>query len=707
MHLPINNPDDFEDIADDEDAVYKGLNTSVSHIFRNPDKSRVDCCSIACCGILQSDYNRYILTGIKPPSFKTRLSNHILLPISIFIVAGYCAVTIRDVNLNQLVSTALVVFIIGYITYGCMRSSYKRSLVRKELLRRVQYLQEGVSPLLETDAEQQTDEDVGDLLLQSSYEMTCVHRSCSCYKNDYPSFQTLSEDVGSTNEDFLSVLSRYFAKSCCGVLCNCFCQCCGTCALAQEGRQIEAIVPLSKRRMDYVTFEFFVDYVNPIRRLRDQQDGKLWKHYVALSKLSRMLLKTLFSTIAILLVFTLVFSPSSFQLSNLVVFLATFCQAFFILYFVHWQWHRFDISLDAVIKYFACGFILSTSTAIIFELISSVLLQIIFGVIMFLCDVDVVVNNDDNQNYNNYQQFSSFSKYFSSFPNSFANNYSASFESQEDYKKAFQKQYPFIVILYLFLNAYVVAALIEELCKYFGFKMVEHPDFLSDTELEASATAVAGMPDMNADSYDTETDDEGCLGFGCGVATERTRLSGFMGSIGDSSTHREELYPAEPRSSRSIGSGITIAMVSVGLGFACCENLIYIFLYSGTNLWTEIAVLVSRSLFPVHPLCAAIQSIGVCEQKLEKNRSIGLGKIIFPAFMLHGTYDFAIMLLNFISTVLGDDNEDVVLTCSLLALATSTVSIIGGWLYFKRQGRYQNERLDSIDSATNFVGVAA
>ena len=64
------------------------------------------------------------------------------------------------------------------------------------------------------------------------------------------------------------------------------------------------------------------------------------------------------------------------------------------------------------------------------------------------------------------------------------------------------------------------------------------------------------------------------------------------------------LYPCPPKTLQSQGVAITVAMVSVSLGFACCENLIYIFLYNRGPLDAEIAVLISRSLFPIHPLCA-------------------------------------------------------------------------------------------------------
>jgi hypothetical protein len=37
------------------------------------------------------------------------------------------------------------------------------------------------------------------------------------------------------------------------------------------------------------------------------------------------------------------------------------------------------------------------------------------------------------------------------------------------------------------------------------------------------------------------------------------------------------------RTKESIGAAITVAMVATAVGFACCENLVYIFLYNGSS----------------------------------------------------------------------------------------------------------------------------
>lgn len=118
-------------------------------------------------------------------------------------------------------------------------------------------------------------------------------------------------------------------------------------------------------------------------------------------------------------------------------------------------------------------------------------------------------------------------------------------ELQGDPKKAMQDfamKYQALFILYVFINSFVVAAVTEEMVKYFGYWMVLCPDLLPKNRL-------APTSQESVTTYNTTNDN----------------------------TDEENTVPA---SARSHGAGITVAMVSVALGFACCENLMYIFVYS-------------------------------------------------------------------------------------------------------------------------------
>mmetsp|Transcript_15583 Transcript_15583/g.29395 ORF Transcript_15583/g.29395 Transcript_15583/m.29395 type:complete len:743 (-) Transcript_15583:35-2263(-) len=710
--LPAGNNDDV--------ITYKGFHTSITAIFTDPSSLRTDCCSISCCGILQSDYNRYLLHQKRPPTWKNRFTQFILIPLLFFALAGYAAVYIRNPVVNQVVSTSLLFITIFWIFGSFLYSTHKRAMLRKDILRAVKY---GLNPDGEAD-------DVK--LDQTKGEMYCAHRLCGCYPIDIVSDHSVDASTTATSrtsDDLCATFSRGFSACCCGKFGWCQIQLFGACALAQEGRELESLIPKEKRRFDYVTFQPYIEYFNQIRTLRMEQNGKLWSHYAALSKLSRILLKTLLSTILLLVVISAIFSPQRFQWGNMLVFLATFLQAFGVLYFVHWYWNRFDISLDAVIKYFACGFAITTTMAILFELLISMFLELVALLFLLLLPLEVQNGQGYGEEYTgSYFDFSPFHTLASA--------------SSKEYKKAFNRKYPLIYGVFLFLTAYIVAAMVEEMCKYFGFKMVEHPDFMLEQELQKAAAY--GVPDRDQeedrfelgggleylnvspslnsdyesfDSYeaidDANPQAEPCITTATATAPSRPASNGATTNRHQTSQQPSsltftpiELAQAPRRSIHSLASSITIAMVSVALGFACCENLIYIFLYNGQSLSMEISVLISRSLFPVHPICAAIQSIGVCKQQLENDQSIGIGRIILPAVLLHGSYDFSIMLLNFLALLDANGNEDKEsILYSIVALCFSTSFVLAGIFYYIKQSHQQNQRLEQIDRSRNFVGI--
>jgi len=129
-----------------------------------------------------------------------------------------------------------------------------------------------------------------------------------------------------------------------------------------------------------------------------------------------------------------------------------------------------------------------------------------------------------------------------------------------------------------------------------------------------------------------------------------------------------------------------------------------------TFLATEAGTLLVRSLFPIHPLAAAIQSIGVCRRDLEGNKSIGLGQIILPAVLLHGTFDFILML---IALIIGtrhadeylDPNKDNTtieetpadMKLEYISLGCGFVMVLLGTIYYVEQSRSQKKRLEDLE----------
>jgi len=233
----------------------------------------------------------------------------------------------------------------------------------------------------------------------------------------------------------------------------------------------------------------------------------------------------------------------------------------------------------------------------------------------------------------------------------------------------------------LLVVSYLLAATVEELCKYFGFRMAsDHPDFMSARDLEESIDVYNEMH-SNADEEDVQH-------LTSGITRQRITLP----------------CAQQERSMESRGAAITVAMVTVSIGFACCENLVYIFLYSDRSLAGEIIVLIARSLFPIHPIAAAIQSIGVCGRDLEKDPKMTLNRIVVFSVLFHGSYDFFIMWIDFIVSldgnyVIADDDSVMASDASaeLYSILVSFAILIAGVGYYVSESGKQRERLRAMD----------
>ncbi len=92
-----------------------------------------------------------------------------------------------------------------------------------------------------------------------------------------------------------------------------------------------------------------------------------------------------------------------------------------------------------------------------------------------------------------------------------------------------------------------------------------------------------------------------------------------------------------------------------------------------------------------------------------------LGWILFPAVFLHGSFDFIIMVLNFLSQLSENDyddddndgNQSDNTTYGLIGLLLSFFFIIAGLVYFFRESHAQKGRINQIDGARSFVGIKA
>jgi hypothetical protein len=208
----------------------------------------------------------------------------------------------------------------------------------------------------------------------------------------------------------------------------------------------------------------------------------------------------------------------------------TLLQPFTVLFFVYWWWHRLDISFDAIVKYFASGFFICTGISIIYEMIASVVVSLAISIITILGTVGMIlagtIDLDDaiDIGSNDDVKQSTFSTIDVPIP----------------YKLC-------LALITAFLNAFFVAAMVEELGKYLCFWMVEHPDLTQDRVMLPSISETNALVSEEA--------------------TEATKLHNR-----DATTLAEigggDIF-APKASFVSLGAAITIAMMTVSLRWFC------------------------------------------------------------------------------------------------------------------------------------------
>ena len=694
-----------------------GFSTSICDLFNHPNSRRrkSDCCALVWCGIFLSDRNRHLLiteseqhheenqTSVMRSSslimWTKRIIINVIFPTVVFIVMIVLKNSIApnddEAVQGQWLLLILIVMLVISI-FLCLRGKYSRISERRKTLELMYRDKYGDTATNTTTTQQLPSGEASEnnvchatlekyLKNQGRYN-SAVHALCSCVKNDTvtqlrddqneeENITTGTSDLQIEEDDkevdLCTLVWRLLSQLCCNWCCGCWLVCCGMCAIAQEDREIQRLVPSERLLIDYVSFQPYSDYYHKILHLRQGAIKPFMYHLKALSKLSTTMLRIFGLSLLVLLIIAI---PShfseKFSLLNVLLVLAAFFEAFFILHFVHWRWNRFDLSFDAIIKYFSSGFVICTSLALVYEMAISLFLGIFLQIIVVI-GISIDIEKEEAT----------------------ADNGAPLTDSQmSQLAKKFAADHPIIFGVFVFLNAFLVAALVEEIVKYFGYWIIEHPDLIindptdddNETDIiplimryyeateDATSTVNCGNTKHSTGSVENESslgpviyvdddkdfiyDDDNAVGTngeqqGSG-GSQNTPSPPTTTTSGSNFNNRHK----QQRSLRSIGSGITIAMVATALGFACCENLIYVFIYTPPSVSNRLATLVARCLFPVHPLTAAIQSIGVVRRDLEGDKKkVGIGKIILPALLLHGGFDFALMFYAF---MIGLESND-------------------------------------------------
>ena len=742
---------------------------------------RTDICSLSCFGIFQSDYTRYLFTHVRPPTLYKRSCLHIVTPLALFVLAGWCSGHIRNSYANSMVCTALVYCVMLWIITSCYRGRKKRVMVREEMLWRLARRERRIaekknssgggglirrmiknavvaSPTTTTnklyytaptnednvnggktnndnydnivttstsiergrwvDGRSTSIEDDEDYIYysedeweyhaknydtslgQTRWEMNCAHRTLGCYPGEYyrdDDDNATADDID--DHDICTRIWKYIAYPClpCIPCCNggrgFHVQICGLCAYAQEGREVNITLPRHLRMIDYITMEPFITYYPHILELRTCAVSNFWEHWCALSELSKLILTTFKVILISLLILSISKWVGYWNISDMAVLFATFIQSFVVMYFVHWGWHRFDLSIDAVVKYFACGFVLCSSTVFTLEAL---------GYALFMLSVMIVKNPTQVQDSGyggvgggmggmKIMMDGSHRRYLRYFGVS-GSSHGRSLTAESDVLDGYFIRHPMARIVYIFISCYLTTAIVEEICKYFAFIAVDHPDFCSEKELEKAKATLRFQLERDGEDDDDDDADETDDANGGSVPRIRTKLARRTNAA-------TAFNPAlQRRPLTSIRAGVTVAMVAVAMGYACAENLFDIFITNGwrPSIGSEIATLFFKSMFPIHPIAAAIQSVYVCRRDIEKDTSFGLGRIVMPSVIFHGTYDFALMAIssswqkedNYFYNQGGNDSR-----IAIASLCVSWFIMIVGVLYYMRISHVQYARL--------------
>ena len=721
---------------------YRGIfSSSLCGMFETTRQSRTDACALACCGVWLWERNNYISKRVLPKPWSERKMEFTAIfffLMWIFVTNIYSKTTDTSENGGEeedpvfftfdpsRIIHMLLALSVGAFVYVMKEFSTTRAMLRQEwALDTFQELygpppDEAASP----EARQQYELQKQQFFHQHHRELQgCAHSLCGFARNDVilsfvpeednENHHPFQEEDSEKRADLCAVLWRIVATLCCGC-CNCWCQFCGMCAIAQEHRHLQTRrhkLSHSKQQQgpdmgmdradgiddpdlwqcDYITMQPWKEYMPPIHRLRQLHEGQWKSHVQALSQLSGRLFRGVQILILVIFVF-MVLMTHWMSGWEFLVLLATCLQPTIILYFVYWLWHRFDVSLDAILKYFASGFVICTSMSIVYEVAVSAVTGIIMMVVGFIGGLLMVaegnVEMDDDTEYNYDTQEYEANPHIE-LPDSFL---------------------LFIAVLSAFLNGFIVASMVEEIAKYLCFWMIEH----ADIEDAPDATDCEASSSLLLQEEDSTSPDLGGNAF-----------SSSPGSVPASPNKiNSSTWVVRPSSYTSRGAAITAAMVAVAVGFACCENLLYVFVYTPPGLAAEIVTLVMRCIFPVHPLCAAIQSIGVCRRELEQrhlpdSQRDGLGRVLFPAWMLHGMFDFILFLIaTFVELHEGfGDEQDKTdeqptyvpsdddtsydmwndLKGSIPSLIVSFIVMCAGWAYYVKEAREQRQRLAELD----------
>jgi Cys-rich protein (TIGR01571 family) len=482
------------------------------------------------------------------------------------------------------------------------------------------------------------------------------------------------------------------------VLAHTACICCAVC---QESREAKLrLLP----RLDYC----FGDSLAEQEMIHDRalgransaltenlvpESGNILSHLQAVSKTSRLIV--VLSAVVCFLSFVVLIGMG--RAYNILVLLLVFVQPLAILYFVYWRSRRQYALLDFVIKTFAVGFWFTTFQSVVLESILQVLLFIIMTPLMTYGEKTdpnspgpPPLPNEHNhdvaaaataatwqgnkgtlakfvfQLMNGYVSVSNGygSDAYTGYDNMYPNDAPSSSPSTDDltdteHQKHLMRTHFIIVLITLFIMAYVVAAGVEETMKHFIVRCCQFPGPLRDPH----AVLVYLMA--------------GALGFATCENIEYVfgqKSSPFPGTT---------MFEGE----------LLLLLMRVLMPIHVICSVLQAANLSKVIIGEQHMSLFQVSIDLVYHIQGFTRLTYVCD---------GILQILAPALLLHGTFDFILFLLATIGYIYGGRSAGFEISSLVISMALT----VGGayWAYKSFTTvlqRYDNgwQQVDNVDNA--------
>ena len=494
---------------------------------------------------------------------------------------------------------------------------------------------------------------------------------------------------------------------------HCFCS---SCATAQESREAYAAGMPNLDLCSGDVLEHPVSSIastNPLVDGTDEADADIelgrgggttmtsFAHTAAdmlfLSKTSKYIL-WLMGTIAFFVSVGLLMVGKKGQV---LVLFAVFAQPILVLYYLYWKPLRTTVAIDYIIKLFAVGFFMTTMQAVVIEELLQVLLLLIVSPV--LADAVGLAKNEQfgDQGGAGSSSSTSASVSASSYDTRLLSNIGRRLTSGSSSGSTSSQ-----LLHQLLQETYTTLFDPNANANANG-----DPNFSSSGNDGGAADPVSNLPKLDIPALIREN---------WGLTLVACFIMAFLVAAGVEETLKNFIVRCY-RFGAPLKDPYTITMffLAGALGFATSENLSYVFnsndgsspIDGTSQVVGELTVLLLRVLMPVHLFCAVLQAANVSEIVSGKTPDLSLWRVLLPAIILHGFFDFSLFLLAIFAFAEGIDSTGYEIFTLIVSLCIGLIGLKYAHTRFKQVTQDYDlgfhQLNDSTEHSTLSIGVSS